>query len=188
VNDFLKQRLTDPIAAKHWKSYLKSLRNYRSHALMAEWDAFEEDIELHVLDCLNHATEGLSQEDIIRSAIDSLGPADRIAQDFLSQASPLRGGKASGLTMQGVEAGVSLLRAVLLSAATVFAVMGMAHLVNQDVGLWLHGRGDWTLSFERQTGATQLFRETFSVFAVAFSILLIWLWRLLGSTRDAGQR
>ena len=188
MRDVLRAYLTEADAMKLWRRYVKALRRHRSFVPGTEWRAFEEDIEHHVLDHLNQNRMSGSECSALRDALEQLGPPDAIAESFAAQMPPTPRTLTAVFAVRGIEIVAALLRAILLSCAIVFTAMGVAHFFNQDVGLWLHGGGDWSLSFERQPEAAQALRGAFSFVAFAFSLLLIGFWRILsfGRNRRAG--
>ena len=185
MNISARDPLAAPEARKIWNGYLTALRKHKGGADRQEWRAFERDIELHVLEHMSQRND-LSGEQRLRDALEALGPADEIAGAFIRQAPPPSRRLPAAIADQVFASGVALLRSVLLIFAVIFFIMGAAHVFNKDVGLWLHGGWDWTLSFERQEGAEQALRGFFSPAAMALAATLAGCSFLLA--RKGGAR
>ncbi|WP_428407991.1 hypothetical protein [Hyphococcus sp.] len=186
MNISQRNPLTAPEARKLWNSYLAALRKHRRGADKKEWRCFEQDIQLHVLEHLAQHND-LSEEQRLRDALEALGSAEEIAAAFIRQAPMGSSSLPAAIAVGVVASSIALLRSLLLILAVTFFAMGAAHLFNKDVGLWLHGGWDWSLSFEKQEGAQQALRGFFSPAAIVLAAMLAGCSFIL-PRRDGARR
>ncbi len=163
MHEPLVEKLHDPAAQKMWSGYLRTLRKAGRKRGIDDWDSFENDIAEHAAAAFSEF-DG-PEVDRLRSALAQIGAPQTVAKAFISEATPRKTTEFERATSKLSSVISLLLTSILAVVALIAMTMGAANIFNPEVGVWLHGDGTWSLSFEGHSDSRQLLRRSFSFWA-----------------------